>query len=100
MTTGAPYVELHMHSACSFLDGASHVHELLGRARCLGYEALALTDHNGLYGALEFARSAREEGLQPITGLELVVSEEDGDNSRSHVTLLVETREGYGNLCR
>jgi len=65
------YVELHCHSGYSFLDGASHPEELVLRAKELGYPALALTDHNGLYGSMEFARQAKEAGLQPITGAEL-----------------------------
>ena len=61
----APYVELHAHSAFSFLDGASHPEELVLRARELGYPALALTDHDGLYASMDSARAAREAGLQP-----------------------------------
>jgi len=68
-----PYVELHAHSGFSFLDGASHPEELVLRAKELGYPALALTDHNGLYGSMEFARAAKEEGLQPITGAEVSI---------------------------
>ena len=52
-----PYVELHCHSGFSFLDGASHPEELVLRAVELGYPALALTDHDGLYGSMEFARA-------------------------------------------
>ena len=63
-----PYIELHCHSGFSFLDGASHPEELVFRALELGYPAMALTDHNGLYGSMEFAQAARAEGLQPITG--------------------------------
>ena len=58
--TSPPYVELHAHSGFSFLDGASHPEELVLRAKELGYPALALTDHNGLYGSMEFARAAKE----------------------------------------
>ena len=66
MTTGpAPYVELHCHSAYSFLDGASHPEELVSRAAELGYEALALTDHDGVYGSLEFAHAAKFAGHPP-----------------------------------
>jgi error-prone DNA polymerase len=92
--TSAPYVELHAHSAYSFLDGASLPEELAVRAAELGYEALALTDHDGLYGSLEFAYAAKHFGVRPITGAELTLA--DG----SHVTLLVETSRGYANLCR
>ncbi len=89
-----PYVELHCHSAYSFLDGASRPEELLLAAAELGYPALALTDHDGVYGSLEFAHAARELGIRPITGAEVTLA--DG----SHVTLLVETPRGYANLCR
>ena len=88
------YVELHCHSAYSFLDGASHPEELAAAAAELGYEALALTDHDGVYGSLEFAHAAKAFGVRPITGTEITL---DGG---AHVTLLVESRQGYGNLCR
>jgi len=71
--SAVPYVELHAHSGFSFLDGASHPEELVLRAKELGYPALALTDHNGLYGSMEFARAAKEEGIQPITGAEISI---------------------------
>src|SRR5215208_241164 len=80
------YVELHCHSAYSFLDGASHPEELALRAAELGYEAIALTDHDGVYGSLELAHVAKLVGVRAITGAE--------------VTLLVESPQGYANLCR
>ena len=89
-----PYTELHAHSAYSFLDGASQPEELAARAAELGYTALALTDHDGIYGSLEFAHAAKHFGVRPITGAELTL---DGG---SHVTLLVESPQGYANLCR
>ncbi len=88
------YVELHCHSAYSFLDGASQPEELAARAADLGYDTLALTDHDGVCGSLEFAHAAKAFGVRPITGAEL--SLEGG----AHVTLLVETPKGYANLCR
>src|SRR5919201_1532673 len=88
------YVELHAHSAYSFLDGASQPEELAIRAAELGYEALALTDHNGVSGSVEFAHAAKAFGVRPITGAEVTLA--DG----SHATLLVETPQGYANLCR
>jgi error-prone DNA polymerase len=93
-----PYVELHAHSNYSLLEGASRIDELLVAAHDQGHRALALTDHEGMYGSMEFARAAKEIGLRPITGLELTLAEEDG--TRHHVTLLAERREGYANLCR
>ena len=62
------YVELHAHSCWSLREGASSTDELIDRALQLGYPALALTDHDNLYGAMEFAKSANERGLKPITG--------------------------------
>jgi error-prone DNA polymerase len=90
----ARYIELHAHSAYSFLDGASLPEELAARAAELGYPALALTDHDGVYGSLEFAHAARALGVRALTGAEATLA--DG----SHVTLLVETPRGYANLCR
>src|SRR5205809_6604797 len=88
------YVELHAHSAYSFLDGASQPEELAARAAELGYEALALTDHDGVYGSLEFAHAAKAFGVRPITGAEVTL------RGGAHVTLLVDTPRGHANLCR
>ena len=88
------YIELHSHSAFSFLDGASTLEELIQTAVHLGYPALALTDHNGLYGSMAFAQQAKATGLQAITGAEVTLL--DG----AHVTLLAETPQGYANLSR
>jgi error-prone DNA polymerase len=90
------YVELHCHSAYSFLDGASLPDELAAAAARHGYGAIALTDHDGLHGAMELAEATKafEDRLRPITGAELTM--EDG----SHLTLLCETRDGYRNLSR
>jgi error-prone DNA polymerase len=91
------YVELHCHSAYSFLDGASLPEELAVQAADLGYESLALTDHDGLYGSLEFAHAAKAFGVRPITGAEVTLA---GRGAPAHVTLLVETAQGYRTLCR
>ncbi|MYA33496.1 MAG: DNA polymerase III subunit alpha [Gemmatimonadales bacterium] len=124
------YVELHAHSAYSFLDGASRPEELAARALELGYPALALTDHDGLYGSMEFAQFAHAHGLQPITGAELTLAspfaaaerteghggragdvpagtsggralaERRAETGGCHVTVLAENATGYANLCR
>ncbi len=93
-TSAAPYVELHAHSAYSFLDGASLPEELAARAAELGYDAFALTDHDGVYGSLEFAHAAKQFGVRSITGAEVTLA------GGAHVTLLCETQRGYANLCR
>src|ERR1035441_1213320 len=88
------YTELHCHSAYSFLDGASLPEELAATALELGYRTLALTDHNGVHGSMEFAHAARGLGLRPIHGAELSLA--DG----RHLTLLVAAERGWGGLCR
>ena len=88
------YTELHCHSAYSFLDGASLPEELAATALELGHRALALTDHDGVYGSMEFAHAARGLGLRPIHGAELSLT--DG----RHLTLLVAVEQGWRNLCR
>jgi error-prone DNA polymerase len=88
------YVELHAHSAYSFLDGASLPEELVMGALELGYEAFALTDHNSVSGSMEFAQSAKVLGLHALHGAEI-----DLDDGR-HLTLLVRDAIGWANLCR
>jgi error-prone DNA polymerase len=92
------YVELHCHSNFSLLDGASHPEDLVARAASLGMPALALTDHDAVYGAVLFVRTAQEFGIQPILGAELTI---DGGpvNGHHHLTLLVENQTGWHNLC-
>jgi error-prone DNA polymerase len=96
-----PYIELHAHSAFSFLDGASTPNELAARAAALDYPAMALTDHDGLWGSMEFAHACKANGIKPITGAELTVAvSEDASPDLFHLTLLVEEPAGYRNLCR
>jgi error-prone DNA polymerase len=87
------YAELHAHSNFTFLEGASHPEELVEAAGSLGLAALALTDRDGLYGAVRFAKAAAERKLPGIIGSELTFG--DGDR----VVALVENELGYANLC-
>jgi error-prone DNA polymerase len=89
-----PYVELHCHSAYSFLDGTSQPEELVAAALGRGHHALALTDHDSLSGSMEFAQAAKALGLRAIHGAELSLA--DG----RHLTLLVRDATGWRNLCR
>src|SRR5215203_825941 len=66
-----PFAELHCHSNFSFLDGASHPEELVAEAARLGLEAIALTDHDGMYGVVRFAEAARVHGVRTVYGAEL-----------------------------
>src|SRR4051812_27881966 len=104
------FVHLHCHSHYSLLDGASKVPDLVQRAKGLGMDALAITDHGNLYGAVEFLREAKAVGLKPIIGLEAYVAPgrrneragggASGKETSFHLTLLARTGEGVRNLMR
>jgi error-prone DNA polymerase len=99
---GAPYVELHCHSALSLLDGASLPEALAEQAAILGYDGLAITDHDELGGVVRFGTACVEAGIRGILGAELTVLVPDTRTARearpTHLTLLAETREGYNNI--
>ncbi|MGH2878840.1 MAG: DNA polymerase III subunit alpha [Solirubrobacteraceae bacterium] len=100
MSGTPPYVELHCHSAYSFLDGASLPEELAYRAAELGHGALALTDHNCVSGSMELAQAAGDAGVRAIHGAEIDLTPEQEGVSPRHLTLLVEDHRGWRNLCR
>ena len=87
------YAELHAHSNFTFLEGSSHPEELIETAAALGLAALALTDRDGLYGAVRFSKAAADRAFPGIIGSELTFG--DGDR----ITALVENDRGYANLC-
>jgi error-prone DNA polymerase len=100
-----PYAELHCHSNFSFLDGASHPEELAEEAARLGLEALALTDHDGLYGIVRFAEAARAVGVPTVFGAELSLGVEAPQNGVAdpmgrHLVVLADGPEGYARLAR
>jgi error-prone DNA polymerase len=92
-----PYAELHCHSNFSFLDGASHPEELAEEAHRLGLTALAMTDHNGLYGVVRFAEAARAVGLPTVFGSEITVQASAGPQ---HLVVLADGTAGYARLAR
>ena len=99
-----PYAELHAHSAFSFLDGASTPEELVEEAARLGLRAIALTDHDGLYGVVRFAEAARELGMPTVFGAELSLSNtartDVPDPPGPHLLVLARGPEGYRRLSR
>jgi len=105
-TAGAvPFAELHTHSSFSFLDGASQPEELVEEAARLGLEAIALTDHDGLYGVVRFAEAARELGVRTVFGAELSLGlsgPQNGvpDPEGTHLLVLARGQEGYRRLSR
>ncbi len=111
MTAVSPrnFVHLHCHSHYSLLDGASEITALVKRAKSHGMNALALTDHGNLHGALEFYRAAKGEGINPILGYEAYIApgsrfeKKDAANSKEasyHLTLLAQNRTGFKNLVK
>ncbi|MDP2638973.1 MAG: DNA polymerase III subunit alpha [Candidatus Azambacteria bacterium] len=99
------FTHLHVHSHYSLLDGLAKIDDLINRAKELGMEALALTDHGALYGAIEFFQKAKKAQIKPIIGCEVYVANGDmndknpgPDNKRFHLTLLVKNETGYKNL--
>src|SRR6202521_3056569 len=96
--TSARYAELHCRSNFSFLEGASHPEELIGRAVELGLEALALTDRDGLYGAVRFAKAAKPVRFAAIAGAELTLDIPELRPNAPRLVLLAEDETGYANL--
>jgi DNA polymerase-3 subunit alpha len=102
------FVHLHCHSHYSLLDGASRIPELVARTKELGMNALALTDHGNLYGAIEFYRECQAAGINPIIGYEAYVAPGQRDDREArrrgdagyHLTLLAQNRTGFHNLIK
>jgi DNA polymerase III subunit alpha len=101
-----PFVHLHCHSDFSLLDGASRVEDLAARAKALGMDRLALTDHGNMFGVLKFSKECRKQGVYPVIGCEVYVApgsrhERTGTEKGTrhhHLVLLARDLEGYQNL--
>ena len=91
---GTSFTHLHCHSNYSLLDGVITIDQLIDRAKYYNMSALGLTDHNNLYGAIEFYEKCKEACIKPIIGTEITL------NDTTSIILLVKDRQGYGNLCR
>ncbi len=101
------FVNLHVHTEYSLLDGACRIKKLIERVKELGQTAVAITDHGNMYGAVEFWSAARAEGIKPVIGCEVYVArrtrhdrEPKLDSSPYHLILLCENNEGYKNLVK
>ena len=102
------FTHLHVHTEYSLLDGSSKISELLPRAKELGMDSLAITDHGVMYGVIDFYKKAKEVGIKPILGCEIYVapgSRFDREQSRGedryyHLVLLAENNQGYKNLMK
>ena len=101
------FIHLHTHSHYSLLDGLSKLEDLIDLAKKWKMPAMALTDHGNMYGAIEFYKLAKKEGIKPIIGVEAYVAnrsrldKDSGiDNKRYHLTLLAKNLQGYKNLMK
>ena len=101
------FVHLHIHSEFSLLDGANRIKVLPVRAKELGMDAMAITDHGVMYGAIDFYKACKKEGVKPIIGCEVYVAprsrfdKEPGvDNKYNHLILLAKNNQGYKNLSK
>ena len=98
----APFVHLHVHSEYSILDGACRIPALAARAAELEMPAVTLTDHGSLAGAVELHREAKNQGIKPVVGCELYVTDDRTRQEKgyAHLTVLAESNEGYANLIK
>ncbi|MCD8020685.1 MAG: DNA polymerase III subunit alpha [Clostridiales bacterium] len=102
------FTHLHVHTEYSLLDGSSKIKELLPRAKELGMDSLAITDHGVMYGVIDFYKKAKEVGVKPILGCEIYVApgsrfdreSSRGDDRYYHMVLLAENDQGYKNLMK
>lgn len=98
------FTHLHVHTEYSLLDGLCRIPQLVARAKELGMDSLAITDHGNMYGTIDFYVAAREAGIRPIIGCEIYVAETDyrsrssSEKTPHHLTLLVKNQKGYRNL--
>ena len=101
------FVHLHIHSEFSLLDGANRIKDIPKRAKELGMDSIAITDHGVMFGAIDFYKACKAEGIKPIIGCEVYVAprtrfdKEPGiDNKYNHLILLAKNNEGYKNLSK
>ncbi|MGE5630467.1 MAG: DNA polymerase III subunit alpha [Caulobacteraceae bacterium] len=101
------FAHLHVHTEYSLLDGAGRVEDLVAKAKELGMDSIAITDHGVMYGVVDFYKQARKYGIKPIIGCEVYVAartmkdrDPKLDSNQNHLVLLVKDEEGYSNLIK
>ncbi|MEL7598353.1 MAG: PHP domain-containing protein, partial [Clostridiaceae bacterium] len=101
------FCHLHVHTEYSLLDGSGKISKLIARAKELGMNSLAITDHGSMYGCVEFYKQAKAQGIKPVIGCEIYVAAKsmyiknnDKENRTHHLVLLVKNEEGYKNLMK
>ena len=101
------FTHLHLHTEYSLLDGTCRIGQLVDAAKELNMDSLAITDHGNMFGAVEFYKAAKENGIKPIIGCEVYVAPRSRldkvhgiDNERFHLVLLCKNNTGYENLIK
>ena len=101
------FTHLHVHTEYSLLDGAARIKDLVKRAKELGMESLAITDHGAMFGVIDFYKECKKQGIKPIIGCEVYTAarkatdkEPDKDKYQGHLVLLAKNEEGYKNLIK
>ena len=101
------FTHLHLHTEYSLLDGSGKVKDIISKAKELGMDSIAITDHGVMYGCVAFYKAAKEQGIKPILGCEVYVAAKskdiklnDKENSTHHLVLLVKNEKGYENLMK
>ena len=102
------FTHLHVHTEFSLLDGSGKIKEMVAQAKALGMDSLAITDHGAMYGVIDFYKEARNQGIRPIIGCEIYITNgsrfdrevSKGDDKYYHLVLLAENNQGYSNLVK
>lgn len=101
------FTHLHLHTEYSLLDGAAHIKRVVDRAKELGMDSLAITDHGSMYGVVEFYKECKAQGIHPVIGCEVYTAarghldkEAEKDKRQGHLILLAKTQQGYRNLTK
>jgi len=101
------FTHLHVHTEYSLLDGAARIKQVVARAKELGMDSLAITDHGAMFGVIDFYKECNKQGIKPVIGCEVYIAarrmedkEPDLDRYQNHLLLLAENNEGYHNLCK
>src|SRR4030042_1796228 len=98
------FTHLHVHTEYSLLDGLCRINQVISKAKALGMNSLAITDHGTMHGVIDFYMAARDAGIKPIIGCEVYVAPGDrhsknaSDKNPYHLTLLAKNQQGYRNL--
>ena len=101
------FTHLHVHTEYSLLDGASRIPKVVARAKELGMDSLAITDHGVMFGVIDFYKECKKQGIRPVIGCEVYTAartrfdkDSDKDKYHGHLILLAENNDGYRNLIK